>query len=257
MVRLRLSFFLRTLVLIYRAVDLIGSFGILEPTNYHPNRNFAAPEIINKVRPQFRPRAEPKTKATENPTPTTETISNYVADYGLLVDSYSMGHTIRYMMTGVQPGISVEDAIQQQSGGFIGKLFSLCFGKGNTKSADGKQKRLVRYRSMEDLPGDIYRLVGALTQISEKNRISIRKARWNVPWIADVLDSENTQLREIENKKEEEPLPPPASDEPAPPHSGFTRISYLPFATDATAASASSQVDATGIQNQTESALSF
>jgi len=230
------------------------------------NKNFAAPEIINKVRPQFRPRAEPKTKiseeATENPTPTTETISNYVADYGLLVDSYSMGHTIRYMMTGVQPGISVEDAIQQQGGGFIGKLFSLCFGNGNTKSADGKQKRSVRYRSMEDLPGDIYRLVGALTQISEKNRISIRKARWNVPWIADVLDSENIQSREVddENKKEEEPLPPPASDEPTPSHSGFTRISYLPFATDATAASASSQVGATSKTidiEPTESALSF
>lgn len=226
------------------------------------NKNFAAPEIINEVRPQFQPRREPKIKvseqATENPTPTTETISNYVADYGLLVDSYSMGHTIRYMMTGVQPGISVEDAIQQQSGGCIGKLFSLCFGNGNTKSADGKQKRSVRYRSMEDLPGGIYRLVGALTQISEKDRISIRKARWYVPWIADVLDSENTQSREIDdenkNEQKEAPLPPPASDEPTPSHSTFTRISYLPFATTA------SQVDASGKTidiEPTESALSF
>ena len=88
---------------------------------------FAAPEIVNEVRPQFRPRAEPNLKKGEGNT--TETISNYVADYGLLVDSYSMGHTIRYMMTGVQPGISVEDAILQQNGGAVGKLFSLCCAK--------------------------------------------------------------------------------------------------------------------------------
>lgn len=162
------------------------------------------------------------------------------------------------MMTGVQPGISVEDAIRQQNGGCIGKLFSLCLGNGKTKSGDGKQKRSVRYRSIEDLPGDIYRLVGALTQISEQNRISIRKARWNVPWIADVLDSENSQSEEIDDENNKEATLPPASDDPS--HSSFTRILYLPFATDATAASAASQVDASGKtidSKPTESALIF
>lgn len=174
------------------------------------NKMFAAPEIVNEVRPQFRPRAEPKLKKGEGNT--TETISNYVADYGLLADSYSMGHTIRYMMTGVQPGISVEDAILQQNGGAIGKLFSLCCAK---SSGGDSQKRSVRYRSMDDLPGEILRLVGALTQISESNRLSIRKARWGVPWIADVLN------RQMEEKQEQAASLPPASDE----------ISHLPFAT--------------------------
>lgn len=202
------------------------------------NLNFAAPEIVNKVRPQFRPRTEPainrSEKTQKTTTSTTETISNYVADYGLLVDSYSMGHTIRYMMTGVQPGISVEDAIRyQQKIGWLKKYFSLCLGKAKVE----KQKRSVRYRRMEELPREICRLVGTLTQISEQNRISIRKARWNVPWIADVLESEEpstistqlvepTQMGELRDEKKEAPV----SDEPLV-RSSFYHISYLPFAT--------------------------
>lgn len=148
---------------------------------------FAAPEIINHVRDsdQYRPRAEVNLEKVGDGN-TTETISQFVADYGLLVDSYSMGHTIRYMMTGVQPGISVEDAIALQSGG----LFALCCGN---KSGNDNQKRSVQYRSMDILPGEVLRLVGALTQISEKKRLSIRKARWNYPWITDVLQSQTEQ----------------------------------------------------------------
>mmetsp|Transcript_234 Transcript_234/g.533 ORF Transcript_234/g.533 Transcript_234/m.533 type:complete len:502 (-) Transcript_234:457-1962(-) len=151
------------------------------------NKMFAAPEIINHVRDsdQYRPRAEVNLEKVGDGN-TTETISQFVADYGLLVDSYSMGHTIRYMMTGVQPGISVEDAIALQSGG----LFALCCGN---KSGNDNQKRSVQYRSMDILPGEVLRLVGALTQISEKKRLSIRKARWNYPWITDVLQSQTEQ----------------------------------------------------------------
>jgi len=226
------------------------------------NLNFAAPEIVHKVRPRFRPRTELPIKRPEQTprgqTSTTETISNYVADYGLLVDSYSMGHTIRYMMTGVRPGISIEDAIwQQQRGVWVKKLCSLCRGRRN--SAKRKQERSVRIRSMEDLPGDIYRLVGALTQLAEEHRISIRKARWNVPWIADVLESQEQEQepcpptapplasqsqsgqsqsqsltqtprikRENDEQKEETALSQAPEEDPF--RSNFYHISYLPFA---------------------------
>ena len=70
------------------------------------NRHFTAPEIIDKVR------HDDSAKETSGMLSVTETISEYVADYGLLVDSYSMGHTIRYMMTGVMPSESVDGAIQ-------------------------------------------------------------------------------------------------------------------------------------------------
>jgi len=152
------------------------------------NRMFAAPEIINQVRTEYRPRTDPKLGKSEQSKATTDTISNYVADYGLLVDAYSMGHTIRYMMTGVQPGISVEDAIVQQNGGFLGQLFSMCF-----KKKENPQDRSVRYRRMEDLPNGVRKLIGSMTQTSTNSRLSIRKARWNVPWVFDVLESENPQ----------------------------------------------------------------
>lgn len=193
---------------------------------------FAAPEILNQVRPQFRERIEPNLKKNGEAA-TTDTISNYVADYGFLVDAYSMGHTIRYMMTGVQPGISVEDAIFMQNGGVIGQLFSLCCGK---KSDGENQKRSVRYRTMDELPGDILRLVGALTQISEQKRLSVRKARQSFPWIVDVL--------QLADEKQEQA---PASD----------KISHLPFATGGVTEPAkdslSAAVDVTSaLENNTE-----
>ena len=186
-------------------------------------RNFAAPEIVNKVRPRSRrkekaeqPRKEQQklvveteqqqsenTEAaaaamvnTPTPTPITETISDFVADYGLLVDSYSMGHTMRYMMTGVQPGLSIDDAIQkQQRGGWLlRKLFSLCSANNNNNNnttTKSKEKRSVRYRQLEDLPGEVYKLIACLTEPSEQNRISIRKARRTIPWISDVFLSQN------------------------------------------------------------------
>lgn len=210
------------------------------------NRNFAAPEIINQVRPRNKPNIGKPDQGS-----TTETISNYVADYGLLVDSYSMGHTIRYMMTGVQPGLSVEDAIKhQQRAGCIAYLFLPCFGGGN---GNEKQKRSVRYRSMEELPGEVYRMIGALTQTSEKIRLSIRKARWGDPWIADVFGSQEPS--------QEVPL---AQNGEEPSRGSFYSISYLPFAdvkreSDHTTstARASFVLEPTESSERNESALSF
>jgi len=135
------------------------------------NRNFAAPEIINKVK-----HATPEEK--EGVTAVTETISEYVADYGLLVDSYSMGHTIRYCMTGVMPGESVEAAIAAQNS----FCFKLC--GGNKKEA---RKRSVQYRLTSELSEEVQDLIKNLTKVSEKKRVSIRKARRSCPWMNDIL----------------------------------------------------------------------
>jgi len=202
------------------------------------NRNFAAPEIINKVRANSGDNDEHYSALEEDDAAkTTETISNFVADYGLLVDSYSMGHTIRYMMTGVQPGISVEDAIREQGGGFLGKLFSLC---ASSKQDKGKEaKRSVRYRRMENLPGGAYRLVGILTEVSETKRISIRKARWTVPWIADVLGDDDAHesppsaaaaTTSTTTSREETTGEAAQQRRPDEQVSSLNKISYLPFA---------------------------
>mmetsp|Transcript_11499 Transcript_11499/g.33097 ORF Transcript_11499/g.33097 Transcript_11499/m.33097 type:complete len:562 (-) Transcript_11499:491-2176(-) len=189
------------------------------------NRNFAAPEIINKVR------LESQHKNGENETtrkivanaadaqPITETISNYVADYGLLVDSYSLGQAIKYMMTGVTPGLSILQSFrEQQRRDKIRKVFSMCVG-------EKKQKRSVRVRRLEDSPGQMYTLIMALTEISEQSRISIRKARRlpmisKVLWVSDAPTGPGGELLESS----------PVSEDPESYKSSLAKITYLPFA---------------------------
>ena len=137
------------------------------------NRNFAAPEIINKV-------YDDQSSIRNS---TSGTLSTYVADYGLLVDSYSLGHTIRYMMTGVFPTESVEEAIRAQNS-FCRKL---CGGNKN----DGK--RTVRYRRLSELPEAVRTLIKDLTEIPEKKRLSIRKARRTALWISDLYLGEEVE----------------------------------------------------------------
>jgi serine/threonine protein kinase len=148
------------------------------------NRNFAAPEITNQVKHDDK-RGVGNDKA-KDVSDLTETISEYVSDYGLLVDSYSMGFTIRYCMTGVPPYMTVEEAIQSQE--------SIC-----SKLCGGKKKstrRSVRYRRISELPGEVQRLIEHLTERLESNRTSIRKARRSYPWISDVLASVDEQSEE-------------------------------------------------------------
>lgn len=139
------------------------------------NRNFAAPEIINKVYQDN----SAKDSASG-------TLSEYVANYGLLVDSYSLGHTIRYMMTGVLPTESVEDAIRAQNS-FCSKL---CGGKKN----DGK--RTVRYRTLSEIPREVRFLIQQFTEISEAKRLSCRNALRTVPWISYVFSGDQEVLEE-------------------------------------------------------------
>mmetsp|Transcript_5821 Transcript_5821/g.13476 ORF Transcript_5821/g.13476 Transcript_5821/m.13476 type:complete len:607 (-) Transcript_5821:464-2284(-) len=157
------------------------------------NRNFAAPEILDMVRPvtqqdkkkDKRQREQLESKVST----TTKTISEFVADYGLLVDSYSLGHSIRYMMTGVQPGQSIDDAIKkQQRSGMRKKVLSKLGFKKKKGAADQKKSpRKPFFRSLDDLPGPVYLLISNLTKRSTESRISVRKARRTVPWISCVM----------------------------------------------------------------------
>lgn len=160
------------------------------------NRNYVAPEIVNRVRrfsPQDKRKERQKDLSQKSVSESTKTISAFVADYGLLVDSYSMGHTIRYMMTGVQPGFSVEEAIKkQQRSEMVKKILSkIGFGKKKTSNkyppVQNKIPRKPRYRSMDDIPGQAHLLIEQLTEICPHNRISIRNARRKMPWISEVL----------------------------------------------------------------------
>jgi serine/threonine protein kinase len=167
------------------------------------NRNFAAPEIVDKVQRAEGQRNTTSTDATEGTITLTETVSDYVAEYGLLVDAYSMGFTLKYMMTGVLPSRSVEEAIAEKD--------SLCnkICGGSSRNA----KRQPNYRRLCELPREVPRLIQKMTEQSEKARTSVRKVRRSYPWISDVF------LGSILYEASEEQ------------RRGLSEISYLPLTT--------------------------
>lgn len=212
------------------------------------NRNYAAPEIVNKVR-EFSAQDKKKElqKDLERRTSeTTKTISAFVADYGLLVDSYSMGHTVRYMMTGVQPGISVEDTIKKQQRSAMAKKVLSKFGLGKKKkkktttetkgTKEGPRK--PQFRSQEDLPGQVVLLIQELTELSPHKRISIRKARRMAPWIADVLTFQTQDIMADNNTSSTTTTSDNDSDSLSLNHCSeeqlhsLTQTRYLPMATN-------------------------
>lgn len=155
------------------------------------NRNYAAPEIVNRVRrisPQDKRKERQKDLRQKSVSQSTKTISTFVADYGLLVDSYSMGHTIRYMMTGVQPGVSVEEIIKkQQRSRMVKKVLSKIGLRKKEEESENKTRRKPRYRLMDGIPGQAFLLIEQLTEVSPHKRISIRNARRKTDWISQVL----------------------------------------------------------------------
>jgi serine/threonine protein kinase len=153
---------------------------------------FAAPEIKNQVQKRS-PQDLSISKGTED---ITRTISPFVADYGLLVDAYSLGCTIRYMMTGCPPHQSVAEAIASQMT-IVDVLCGMCGGgrsssstssRKNTNAKDSKTQRTRRYRLVKDLPGEVQRLIEKLTATDQTQRASVRAAR-RYNWIDDVLPS--------------------------------------------------------------------
>jgi serine/threonine protein kinase len=148
------------------------------------NRNFAAPEIISNVTRERHSHPD----LSEHEVDITDTISEFVSDYGLLVDAFSLGCTIRYMMTGAPPHRRVEDVIAEQKS--LGKRFSHWAGKKTGSSDPNKRKK--RYCLLFDLPGFVSHMIAGMTEKSVKNRTSVRAAR-RYPWIFEVLPDDTPE----------------------------------------------------------------
>mmetsp|Transcript_36476 Transcript_36476/g.88392 ORF Transcript_36476/g.88392 Transcript_36476/m.88392 type:complete len:405 (-) Transcript_36476:134-1348(-) len=136
--------------------------------------DFVAPEIIQDVHEEQH----------KDPRVVTDTIGHNVADYSLLVDAYSMGCNIRYMMTGCPPHTCVKDAIARQNSMLRKFMFSLISRK--RKSGKEENKRQVEYRLEENLPPVVRELMTSMMDQDETKRTSIRMARRH-PWLAEVL----------------------------------------------------------------------
>lgn len=65
-------------------------------------KQFAAPEILTEMHEE---------NPDHDPVTVTDTIGHIVSEYGLEVDAFSLGHSLRFMMTGCLPDCKCKDAI--------------------------------------------------------------------------------------------------------------------------------------------------
>jgi serine/threonine protein kinase len=132
---------------------------------------YAAPEIKNLLRN--------KTQADMDRTK--EALTECVADYGMIVDAYSVGWTLRVVLTGIPPNVSISQYmhkvsfVQEQ----IGESGCLCF-KSTTPPPQP-----VKVRDIADLPKDATLLIAMMTKTNPDERITVREAQIH-PYIRGV-----------------------------------------------------------------------
>ena len=158
------------------------------------NRAYAAPEI-QKVRKNSHVKLKPH--STHQSVDLNETYAEYVASYGLMADAYSVGNTIKHMMTGARPDLDVNELIALENSPVAIICNLLCRSKivGSDIEKDGGRR--VKYRGPAQIPGEVLRLVRGLTDPDPSTRTTVRTARM-YPWIDDVLERECPGLQEID-----------------------------------------------------------
>ncbi|KAL7533310.1 hypothetical protein ACHAXR_005164 [Thalassiosira sp. AJA248-18] len=135
-------------------------------------RAFAAPEVMNVRR---------KSDGDGD-----EALSSHVSDYGFLADAYSIGCTIKVLLTGVPAEENETEFISSQGAdaqlSIISTIFS-CRKKGN-------RTRKKRYKLLLDTPKRARLLVWKLTKPISSDRLTVPKAR-NEIWIKGGINTDD------------------------------------------------------------------
>jgi len=143
---------------------------------------YAAPEIKHKLR----------NKTKEDIEKTNAALTECVADYGMIVDAYSVGWTLRVVLTGVPPNSTISKYMnkyngQEASAEMYDEVVCCCpflFGSSgnNDDQAPKKSKPNFRVRDTDQMPRDATLFISALTKKDPEERMSIRQAQLH-PWI--------------------------------------------------------------------------
>mmetsp|Transcript_74317 Transcript_74317/g.111963 ORF Transcript_74317/g.111963 Transcript_74317/m.111963 type:complete len:528 (-) Transcript_74317:113-1696(-) len=137
---------------------------------------YAAPEIKHKLRNKTSADHEKKNAA----------LTECVADYGMIVDAYSVGWTLRVILSGVPPNSTISQYMRKYDGKEISEEIEevgcCCFGGGSSTSATPKSKPSFRVRDTDEMPKGATLFISALTKSNPEERLSIREAQ-NHPWI--------------------------------------------------------------------------
>ena len=144
------------------------------------NKFYAAPEVQKGVKDI--------SKEKSQSTRPRNTLSNFVSDYGMVADAFSVGATIRYILTGVPPYENIDEVIRAQNNPLA--KASRWLGKKVAKPDEPKKKK-KNYRKIKACPPEAVKLVLGMTHRDPKQRTTIRAARL-YPWVDDVLEDSGT-----------------------------------------------------------------
>jgi serine/threonine protein kinase len=132
---------------------------------------YAAPEIKNLLRN--------KTQADMDRTK--EALTECVADYGMIVDAYSVGWTLRVVLTGIPPNVTISQYMrkitlaQEQ----VGETGCLCF------KSTPPPRQPIKVRDIADIPKDATLLITMMTKTNPDERMTVREAQIH-PYIRGV-----------------------------------------------------------------------
>eukprot|EP00980_Cylindrotheca_fusiformis_P001676 scaffold381_cov138-Cylindrotheca_fusiformis.AAC.12 len=133
---------------------------------------YAAPEIKHKLR----------NKTDEDKDKPNAALTECVADYGMIVDAYSVGWTLRVILTGVPPNSTISQYMRKYDGKDVPEeiveVGCCCFG-GKVETV---HKPPFRVRDTDQMPKGATLFISALTKMNPDDRLSVREAQ-NHPWI--------------------------------------------------------------------------
>lgn len=153
------------------------------------NRDYVAPEMLKGIRGSSKNVLSSSSHGKNNNLKKQlheQSLAEAISDYGMTADAYSAGRTIRYMLTGVPPDVSISDFIANKNSAMniIGRKLKKKFSKKENLA------RKKRYKLTSELPNEASKVVIGLTHWIERNRTTVRSAR-NFEWILSSYYMQN------------------------------------------------------------------
>jgi len=124
---------------------------------------YAAPEIKHELRNKTRDDVERSLEA----------LTECVADYGMIVDAYSVGWTLRVILTGIPPNVTISKYMKKVASLHeqVNTTGCLCFKRKAPPPPE------LKVRDISQLPKDATLLISMLTRTKPENRVTVREAQ--------------------------------------------------------------------------------
>jgi serine/threonine protein kinase len=134
---------------------------------------YAAPEIRRQLRQ----------KTDEDFGKENAAMTECVADYGMIVDAYSVGWTLRVAITGVPPNFTISEYMMERDTVVLGGNDEYLPDTSSCCCFTGDQHHAVRVRDPSMIPHEATLLITSMAEKKPEDRMTVREAQ-NHPYIA-------------------------------------------------------------------------